>query len=262
MPDAVEQLIRNQSGQNSIEVVVYDQTNISRPEKFHNAEYHHIYWDNLSSRFSYINNHKSKEGYDFFMYIDGAKMFEKNWDMEFVMGNSGRQVVLSGSNEIVFDKENYKFYPKYNKVKIPSAIETGWVVKEFFFVSFNLFKVFPDISMFKYHGMEESYSMFLASAGIPVVAIASAWVTDNEPDILEKDFIPFSLYHNYPKIIDSFKKRNEVIPGVEEISKITGYDFSRLEYFPYPRNDVEYNTRMNLDSMSERRFHDTQKSLY
>ena len=41
LPQAVEQLIKNQSGQNDIHVVVYDQTNISRPEKFLGIEYNH-----------------------------------------------------------------------------------------------------------------------------------------------------------------------------------------------------------------------------
>ena len=262
MPEAVEQLVLNHSGQNMIDVVVYDQTNVSRPEKFNNIEYHHIHWDNLLSRFSYINISKSKNNYDFFMYVDGAKMFEKNWDLELVMRSQEKQVVLSGSNSIVFNKEKYRFYPTYFKEKIKLGIETGWLVKDFFFIPFELFKVLPDTSMFKYHGMEEYYSMFLASSGIPIVAIPSAWVVDKEPNILEKDFIPFSIYHNYAKVIDSFKKINGSVLGVDELSKITDYEFSFLEYFPYPVNDVEYNPKMNLDLMSERRFHDTQKSLY
>lgn len=262
MPDAVKQIILNQSGQNIIDVVVYDQTNVARPEKFDNCEYHHIHWDNLMSRFSYINRSKSKTNYDFFMYVDGAHIFEKNWDSELLSKSSLGHLVLSGSNDIVFDKEDYRFFPRYNKVKTESAIETGWLVKDFFFASFDLFKIFPDISMFKYHGAEEYLSLFLANLKIPVMSIASSWVIDQEPGILEKGFTPFSIYHNYSKVIDSFKKRNDFLEGVEELSHITGYDFSMLRYFPYPVNDVEYNPIMNLDLMSERRFHDTQKSLY
>jgi hypothetical protein len=262
MPEAVEQLVHNQSGKNTIDIVVYDQTNIARPEKFNNFEYHHIHWDSLVSRFSYINLDKSRPGYDFFMYVDGSKMFEKNWDVELVMGNSSRKVFLSGSNNIVFDKENYRFYPAYNKVKTESAVETGWVVKDFFFVPFNLFRILPNVSMFKYHGAEEVYSMFLANNNIPVIAISSLWVVDKEPGILEKDFVPFSLYHNYDRVISSFKKINVLVDGVDELSVITGYDFPMLSYFPYQINDVEYDPTMNLDLMSEKRFHDTQKSLY
>ena len=154
------------------------------------------------------------------------------------------------------------FYPKYNKIKIDSQMETGWLVKDFFFVPFDLFQTFPDVSIFKYYGVEEYLSMFFANSKTPIISVASYWVVDKEPSILEKGFIPFSIYHNYTKIIDSFKKRNEFISGVEELSKITEYDFSMLRYFPYPINDVEYNTTMNLDLLSERRFHDTQKRLY
>lgn len=262
MPDAVEKLMLNMSGQNHIDIVVYDQTNVSRPEKFSNVEYRHIHWDNLLSRFSYLNISKSKNSYDFFMYVDGAKMFEKNWDLEMIMLGQKKKVVLSGSNNIIFNKEKYKFYPAYSKQKIESATETGWIVKDFFFTTFELFRAFPDISIFKYHGMEEFYSIFLAGSYIPIFAVPSVWVEDKEPDILEKDFIPFSIYHNYSKVIDSFKKRNGSMLGVDELSKITDYEFSALRYFPYPINDVEYNQMMNLDFMSERRFHDTQKSLY
>ena len=262
MSEAVDILMSNQSGQNIIDVIVYDQTNIARPEKFNNCEYNHIHWDSLLSRFSYLNNSRSKKGYDFFMYVDGAKLFEKNWDMELVMGNSGRQVVLSGSNNIIFDKENYKFYPKYDKVEISSATETGWVVKDFFFIPFELFAAMPDVSMFKYYGMEELYSMFLANYRIPVVAIPSAWVLDKEPSILERDFVPFSIYHNYNKVIDIFKKENKSYEGLENLCLITGYDFSMLNYFPYQINDVEYSLAMHIDLLSEKRFHDTQKSIY
>jgi len=262
MPDAVEKLMLNASGQNHIDIVVYDQTNVSRPEKFSNSEYRHIHWDNLLSRFSYLNISKSRNSYDFFMYVDGAKMFEKNWDLEMIRLSQKKKIILSGSNNIVFNKEKYKFYPEYSKQKIESETETGWLVKDFFFTTFELFKTFPDISIFKYHGMEEFYSIFLASSHIPVFAIPSVWVDDKEPDILEKDFIPFSIYHNYSKVIDSFKKITGSPLGVDELSKITGYEFSALRYFPYPVNDVEYNQMMNLDFMSERRFHDTQKSLY
>jgi len=262
MPDAVQKLILNKSGQNHIDVVVYDQINVSRPEKFSDIEYHHIHWDNLTSMFSYINISKSRNDYDFFMYIDGAKMFKKNWDLELVMESQEKKIVLSGNNNILFNKDRYKFYPLYSKQKIEVPTETGWLVKDFFFISFELFKVLPDISMFKYHGIEEFYSMFLASSHIPVVALPSRLVEDKETDILEKDFIPFSIYHNYSRVIDSFKKNTGSLSGVDELSKITGYNFSTLRYFPYPINDVEYNPMMNLDFMSERRFHETQKSLY
>jgi len=262
LAQSVEQLINNQSGENTVQVVVYDQTNISRPEKFLDTEYSHIHWDNLTSRFVYLNFLKKRKDFDYFMYVDGSKMFDKNWDSELLAASSDVDVILSGNHDVVFNKGNYRFYPEYQKIKINSKTKTNWVVKDFFFVSFNLFKTLPDMSMFKYHGAEECLSLFAASKGIPVLAMPSSLVIDDEPSIMEKDFIPFAIYNHYSKIIDSFKKKEGSIGGVDQLMNIIDYDFSSLEYFPYPVNDIEYSLSTNLDKMSERRFHEVQKSIY
>jgi hypothetical protein len=262
LPQAVDQLIKNQSGQNDIEVVVYDQTNVSRPEKFLELEYNHIHWDSLTSRFKCLNLFKKRKDFDFFMYIDGAKMFEKNWDLELLTYHDQPKTILSGNHDIAFNKDNYKFYTDYNKIKITKATKTNWLVKDFFFMPFDIFKSLPDISMFKYYGVEEYVSMYAAHEGISIVAVPTEFIVDNEPRIEENDFIPFSLYHNYPKVIDSFKLKDGSLPGVHELSKLLDYDFSRLEYFPYNRNDVDYNFVSNLDKVSEQRFHSVQKGIY
>jgi hypothetical protein len=262
LPQAVEQLIKNQSGENSVHIIVYDQTNVSRPDKFLDIEYNHIHWDSLISRFIHLNYLKKRKGFDFFMYIDGAKMFEKNWDSELLLNSNQAEIIISGNHNIVFDKNNYKFYPEYKKIETGSATLTNWLVKEFFFIPFGLFKRLPDISMFKYYGVEECLSMFAAHESIPILSVATSLVNDEEPSILEKDFVPFALRHNYSKIIDSFKNKSSDILGVDQLMKIIDYDFSRLAYFPYPMDDVEYVPLTNLDGMSERRFHEVQKSIY
>ena len=129
-------------------------------------------------------------------------------------------------------------------------------------MTFGLFKTLPDMSMFKYHGAEECLSLFAASKGIPVLAMRTSLFIDEEPNIIEKDFIPFAIYNNYSKIIDAFKKKDGSIDGVDKLMDIIDYDFPSLEYFPYPVNDIEYSLSTNLDKMSERRFHQVQKSIY
>lgn len=262
LPQAVEQLKRNQSGKNDIHIVVYDQTNVSRSEKFLDVEYNHVYWDNLTSRFKYMTLLKRRQGFDFFMYVDGSKMFEKDWDLELLKNINERETVVSGNHNLVFDKNKYKFYPKYEKIKIKTATETNWAVKDFLFMSFDLFKILPDLSIFKYYGAEEYISVFCADKEIPIVAVSTDLVTDNDEDVSDKDFVPFSLYHNYSKVIDCFKKKNDHIHGVEKLMEKIDYDFASLNYFPYPCNDVEYIFVSNLDTMSERRFHDVQNRIY
>lgn len=262
LPQAVEQLINNQSGQNNIHIVVYDQINVSRQEKFLGIEYNHIHWDSLVSRFKCFYLLKKRNDFDFFMYIDGAKMFRKDWDLELLRYQDQTKTVLSGNHDIVFNKDDYKFYADYNKIKIETATKNNWFVKDFFFMHFDLFKTFPDISIFKYYGVEEYISMYAAHKEISIVALPTGFVVDQEPRIEENDFIPFSLYHNYSKVIDCFKSKNESMPGIKELMQLVDYDFRRLEYFPYNTNDVEYNFFSNLDKVSEKRFHVVQKGIY
>jgi len=262
LPQAVEQLLKNQSGQNHIQVVVYDQTNISRPEKFLGVEYTHVYWDSLTSRFKCMYLLKKRTSFDFFMYVDGAKMFQKDWDLDLLKHQNQGKTILSGNHGIVFNKDNYKFYPEYTKVEISTPTKTNWVVKDFFLMSFGVFKNLPDISVFKYHGVEEYLSMYSAKEGISVVALPTSLVIDEEPKIENNDFIPFSLYHNYSKVIDCFKSKDESMSGVKELMKMIDYNFIRLEYFPYNVNDVEYHSFSNLDMIAEKRFHSVQKEIY
>lgn len=262
LPHAVDQLIKNQSGQNHIQVVVYDQTNVSRPEKFLDVEYTHVYWDKLASRFQCLDLLKKRKSFDFFMYVDGAKMFQKDWDIDLLKYQDQRKTILSGNHGIVFNKDNYKFYPDYNKIKINTATQTNWVVKDFFFMPFSLFETLPDISIFKHHGVEEYLSMYAAREGILVSALPTNSIVDEDCDISENDFIPFSIYHNYSKVIDCFKSKDGAMSGVRELMKLVDYDFRRLEYFPYPVNDVEYDFVSNLDKVSEQRFHVVQKGIY
>jgi hypothetical protein len=262
LSEAVEQLIKNQSFQNDIHVVVYDQTNVFRKEKLPNINYNHVHWDSLISRFEYINILKKKEDFDFFMYVDGAKMFEKDWDIDLIKYQDQSKTILSGNHNIVFNKNNYKFYPKYNKIKIEKLIKTNWIVKDFFFMKFEVFKNLPNISIFKYYGVEEYLSMYAAKKNISVIAVPSNFFIDKEPDISNNDFIPFSLNHNYSKIIDCFKSKNNSIIEVDELTKLIDYDFSKLEYLPYSSNDVEYIFLSNLDSIPQKRFHAIQKEIY
>jgi len=262
LPSAAEQLIKNQSGKNNIHVVVYDQTNVSRPEKFVNLEYNHIYWDSLTSRFKYMDILKKRQGFDFFMYIDGAKMFDQDWDLELLKYKDELKTIVSGNNDIVFNKDNYKFYTEYKKIKITEAKKVNWVSKDFFFINFDMFKTLPGLSMFKYYGVEEYLSLYAAQQGLSVVALPTGLLIDKEPSILENDFIAFSPYHNYSKVVDCFKSKDGSMLGIKELMKLVDYDFTSLEYFPYNTNDIEYSFFSNLDKISEQRFHLVQNRIY
>jgi hypothetical protein len=67
LPEAVNALISNQSGQNKVIVSVYDQVNVSREERFNSDFYQHVRWDRIESSYTFLNDSISSADTDFFM---------------------------------------------------------------------------------------------------------------------------------------------------------------------------------------------------
>lgn len=267
LPDSVQSMFKNQSGNYTINIKVYDQTNLNRLDKFPDVEYTHIFWDDVRSKFSFLEKIVNNSNSEYFMYVDGSIYFEKNWDMELVMGHGGNNVIFSGMNGIVFNKNNnYKFYSDYQKTVIPSTQISNWIVKDFIFMKTDLFKTFPSIQKLKYRGYEEVYSFYAASKDIPIFAIASAWAKNNDVPINSFDYLPFAINNNYNVLIDNIKGSNKFflsdLTGVDKLSNFHGYDFRMLSHVPFIQNDIEYDPRMDIDSMDGERFHNVINSIY
>ena len=264
LPEAVNSLISNQSGQNKIIVSVYDQVNVARPEKFNADIYEHVRWDRIKSPYEFLNRSLESVDTDFFMYVDGAVRFEPGWDLELVMGHGGRDVIISGNAGIKFH-EDYRFYPAYEKIHSDVANITNWISHDFIFMKTELFKKFPDISLLKYLGLEDVYSLYAAYIGTPIQSIPSAWMRRLDKSIFENDYIPFSIKHNYNLVIDAYKGKYNAffsdLSSVARLSEIVKFDFSQLEYLPYSHNDITYDPEMEIDKMSAERFSQRIRSI-
>lgn len=266
LPQAVESLLQNKSGQNNIDIYVYDQTNIIREDKFPNVAYNHIFWDNRTSMFSYLENLLSQSQSDFFLYINGALKFEKNWDIELVMGHGRRPVIISGNHGITFNAGAYKFYPSYEISQTQTALITNWITNDFIFMTTEMFKSFPKLSdHIKWMGLEEVYSVFAHTKGFMIQCLATAWASKLDGSIFDHDYLPFSIKHGYNKIIDLFQQKQNCFfndpANINRISVATGFDFSQLKYLPFPHDDVSYNPIMEMDSIGEERFIENIRSI-
>ena len=265
LPESVARLIENQSGTNNISITVYDQTNLNRYEKFAGTNYIHIHWDRMTSKFKYLSDQVSRSYSDYFMYIDGEVYLEKNWDMELVMGNGVRDIVISGNHALEFDMSDYKFYTKYSNHEIEKTTKTNWVKKELIFMSTDRFKSMPNLSLLKHNGIEEMYSLFCALNNVDIYALSTAWYKTSG-SIYDNDFIPFSPNSNYNMVIDTLKSvPNRLFPtpvDVGILSNKVGFDFQKLSRLPFERNDIEYDPIMNIDLMASERFHGPGKSMY
>jgi hypothetical protein len=257
LPEAVETLISNQSGKNSISVHVYDQTNLNRSNRFNISSYNYVPWDTIKSPFKYLNQSLVNSKTDYFMYIEGAKFFEKNWDLELVMSNNDQNIVISGNNAIEFNDE-YKFYPSYKKIKTDKALFTHWIDQEFIFMSTKLFKNFPDVSSLKYLGLADVYSLYCAYNQISIQCIPSAWIKKTDDVIHNSDYIPFSIKHKYNTVIDIYQKNKNIYfedtNSSELLKSLTGFSFDQLNYLPYTQDDIGYSLEMDIDSLGEEKF--------
>lgn len=266
LPDAVNSLIANSSGMNDLRISVYDQVNIPREDKFPNTSYNHVMWDNISSPFMYLENELEQSNSEYFMYINGAMRFEKNWDVELVMGHGGRRVVISGNNAISFNNQNLKFYPSYTKHVTDSALITNWITNDFIFMKTEDFRSFPKLSQYiKYYGIEEVYSLFAIKNGFAIQCIATAWASPLDGGVHASDYIPFSLKHGYTHVTNMFHKKENVFfdstAEVDLLSKIVNFNFSELSPLPFSHDDITYDPKMELDGMGERRFYANVRSI-
>jgi len=180
------------------------------------------------------------------------------------MGHGGRNVIISGSAGIHF-QEDSNFYPPYKSFESGTATITNWISHDFVFMGTELFKQFPDISMLKYIGLEDIYSLYSAHLDIRIQSIPSAWCKRIDGGIFNTDYIPFSTKHNYDKVIDIYKKKSNEFFGdtlcVDRLSSLVGFDFSTLNYLPYSHNDIVYDPDMDIDNISAERFSQNIQSI-
>jgi hypothetical protein len=263
--ESVDSLLQNHSGSTVLSVHVYDRNNLKRQESFSDVSYEHIMWDSTQTRFDCQNNILQQENGDYFLSIDGAKLFAKNWDTELI-NLLGKDEILSGDSMIEFSKKDPKFFIEKTKTLTDKKISTDWIDRKFVFSYFDVFNKLPSVHRLKYYGEEEVLSLFCFNRGIKIYAISNSIIKDIEKDLLSYDYIPFSITHNYNLVIDMIKNKENIFFGdpidIAAIESKFDYKFSELSYHPFQENDIEYNPNTSLDDMEGERFFGGIKSIY
>lgn len=258
--DVVDNLILQA---NSVDVDIYidDQNNLTRYEKFikyKNVFYNPVWWDELISPWFYrkqcVENQKLKD-YTHFLFISKPYQLTKDWDQVLInlLPENG---VLSG-HKIKSIKNKNLFYIDKEYDNSDTVSETGYIDHSFIFgKTEDLYKIdLPD--KLKYYGIDEYLSILFLNINKNIYSVPS-YVYKLEPDnLLIKDYVPFSLEHNYNDVLNLLINNKTNILKYIDPSKFinkNNINILNLHQLPFDFNDIEYSRFSELDNIGGKRY--------
>jgi hypothetical protein len=252
--NTIDALLDNVSQTNLVDIYVDDQNNLTRYEKFlkhKNVFYNPVWWDDLLSPLSYrasCVHAKQHEGYDYFLFISRATTLSKNWD-EDLISLLPEKAVLSGKGSVeCYVKDN--FYIQKDRSDSDDITNTGVVDQSFIFGRFSdLLSVHLPHEL-KFFGIDEYLSMSFLNQGIEVYSLPSNYYNQEPDNLITKDYVPFSLNHNYNLVIDILKGNTTSILKYESPNKFldkVNINVEDLYRLPFDFNDIEYDRFSELD---------------
>jgi hypothetical protein len=258
---AIDSLISNASSDSILDIYIDDQNNLTRLDKFRkykNVFYNPVWWDEIPSPLTYrdscIQAQKNK-GYEYFLFLSKPYILPLNWDKTLIT-DLPHSSVFSGKGIVktsVIDGFHIdKAYEKYDNIS-----NTGYIDQTFIFGRFvDLLKVSIPYQL-KYYGIDEYLSMSFLNNGIDVYSLPSNFYENKNESLLEKDYVPFSINHNYNDLLDILINQKSTYLKYEDPTKFiekTGIQVSLLSKLPFSFNDIEYNRFSELDNIGGKRY--------
>lgn len=258
--DMVDSLISNAHDSEQIDIYIDDQNNLTRYEKFlkhRNVFYNPVWWDELVSPLSYrVSCIKAKkDSYDYCLFLNKATYFLPNWDIDLInlLPNNS---IFSGKGKTSCSVRDNFYIIKENSFS-NEAVKTGIVDNSFIFGKMaDMTRIVWPIEL-KYYGIDEYLSVAFLNKSIDVYSLASTFYMDKPDTLLTKDYVPFSLHHNYNDVINLLK--NGVCSKVRyedanDFVDAHGLKLDQLFKLPFDFNDILYNRFSELDNIGGRRY--------
>jgi hypothetical protein len=247
----IDQMLLNT--QNNIFITVFDKHNLNRKDLFSEAkyfqkvDYKHVFWDELHAPATYKANLPYNSKSKYFLFFSDDIFVSKDWDkklINFIEKNPG---VVSGKGSLELKKKNEFYFDQIRK-DFFDFTKTNFVDKNFIFgKTETLLGVYP--TEFKYFGEDEIISLNLFRAGTAIFSCPSEVYKDLKIRTIENEYVPFSLEHNYNKMID------EYMVAPKEFLNLLGVANNMISKLPYSTNDVSYDPdSLKFQNMDGRRF--------
>jgi hypothetical protein len=229
----ISEIKEKSSQKNMLYFYIIDQNNIDRtrsfdePDFYSSMVYKYVKWDSIKSPIKYKEEAFKSLNKTYYMQISDDVLLSKNWDTHAIdFLNNNKNSVISG-NSIVDLKNKNLFILEANRTPSHNFNKINYIDRDFIFAKTeDLVKINYPIDL-KYYGEEESISIDLINNGIEIYNFPDEYILINK-NILEKDYTPFSLTHNYNKFVINYSE------------KIEKYFNIKIKMLPFEDNDVLY----------------------
>jgi hypothetical protein len=259
--NVVDSLLSNASAYSHVDIYIDDQNNLTRYDKFkkyNNVFYNPVWWDELESPLKYRQSciqSQINKGYDYFLFLSKPYILPTDWDIDLIDLIPDFSV-LSGKG-IIKTKIVNNFYIKKETISSDKITNTGYIDQSFIFGNFKDLLNINIPYQLKYYGIDEYLSISFLNNGINIYSMPSDYYSDKKESLLNKDYVPFSLNHNYNDLLDMLINKSSVYLKYEDpslfITKVS-LDISLLNKLPFSFNDIEYNRFSELDNIGGKRY--------
>lgn len=231
--DLIEEIKEKSSKKNMLYFYVIDQNNLDRtrglddPEFYHSISYNYVKWDSIKSPIEYKQQALNILNKTYYMQVEDNLSLIQNWDeyaIEFISNN--KNSILSGNSTVSLDNKNL-FQIAATRTPSKHFNEIKYIDRNFLFGLTEDFKKIDYPKYLKYNGEEESISIDMLNRGIKIYNFPDEYLSIHKVDI-EKEYVPFSLNHNYNKFVSLYK---------DQVKKHFGL---KIETLPFEDSDVLY----------------------
>lgn len=256
----IDELIANAKNPENVFIYVDDQNNLTRyPKLFKhkNVFYNPVWWDELSSPLSYRDSCLQVNGdkYGYFLFLNNETYLPKNWDL-YLKESTPTSSVLSGKGIVSCLVEDNFYIKKYrtesSDISLANIVDNGFIFGKIE----DILKIKLPANL-KYYGIDEYISIALLNKGISIYSLPSSFYISGSDNLIAKDYIPFSLHHNYNDLIKMIKGIDQnglVYEDPDKFVQSFNLDVSQLHELPFSFNDIEYNRFSELDLIGGKRY--------
>lgn len=246
----IENIVNSCSDENNFILKVVDQNNVYRGEitslsnKRIKIIYDYIPWDSIDSPILYKQNFLNGIVSKYHLQISDRVLLPNNWDKYFI--SLCKDNIISGSGYREYEIKN-KFMLKKKNTLTDTEVKCRIIDRNLIFTKTNILKSIRFPINLKYYGEEEMMSFIARIQNIDIISIPSHAVSFEGLELEERDYVPFSLYHNYNDIIKFYKENDSKL---QEFGKM-----SEIYPLPFMSNDVHYDIRRSkIDQVGGERY--------